>query len=90
MPKCTGRCCITPDAILGAKHACESDLGMQGWCWEDDDWHIDMAGLESHAVDAEGWSYAVDYPWLTAPPTPGSGRCRKVSAHRPEPVMRPP
>ena len=57
---------------------------LQGWCWEDDDWHIDMTGLASHAVDEEGWSYAVDFGWLQLPPAPGSGRYRKA---RPAPGL---
>ena len=51
----------------------------QGWCWEDDDWHIDMTGLASQAVDEDGWSYAVDFGWLQLPPASGSGRYRKVT-----------
>ena len=59
-------------------NALRLDSVLQGWCWEDDDWHIDMTGQETHAVDSEGWSYAVDFGWLTLPPTAGSGRYRKV------------
>lgn len=50
----------------------------QGWKWEDEDWHVDMAGASETSVDADGWSYAVDFPWLRLPPLPGSGRQRKV------------
>ena len=51
---------------------------MQGWKWEDEDWHIDRSSAFEEAVDADGWSYAVDFPWLRLPPAPGSGRQRKV------------
>ena len=50
----------------------------QGWTWEDEDWRVDLGGAGESAVDADGWSYAVDFPWLRLPPAPGSGRQRKV------------
>jgi len=50
----------------------------QGWEWADEDWKIDMAGLEEGAVDEEGWSYAVDFNWFKIPPPPGAGKFRRV------------
>ncbi|KAK9856447.1 hypothetical protein WJX84_002649, partial [Apatococcus fuscideae] len=50
----------------------------EGWKWEDEDWHIDRSSAFEEAVDADGWSYAVDFPWLRLPPAPGSGRQRKM------------
>ncbi|KAK9843301.1 hypothetical protein WJX74_010063 [Apatococcus lobatus] len=50
----------------------------EGWQWEDEDWRVDLAGASESAVDADGWSYAVDFPWLRLPPTQGSGRQRKM------------
>lgn len=55
---------------------------LQGWEWLEEDWHIDMAGHEEGCVDDEGWYYAVDFNWLRHPPLPGSGRFRRVRAHR--------
>ena len=52
---------------------------MQGWRWEGEDWHIDMAGQDIAAVDSEGWSYAVDFGWLHHPPVAGAGRFKRVS-----------
>lgn len=37
-----------------------------------------MKGLMENGVDEEGWSYAVDFPWIQWPPVPGSGKFRKV------------
>ena len=52
----------------------------QGWEWADEDWKIDVAGLEEGAVDEEGWSYAVDFNWCRIPPPPGAGKFRRVRA----------
>lgn len=35
---------------------------------------MDLSGQSAAAVDADGWTYAVDFPWLKMPPSPGSGR----------------
>lgn len=32
-----------------------------GWEWAEDEWRIDMTGLEEEGVDAEGWSYTMDF-----------------------------
>ena len=50
----------------------------QGWRWEEGEWRIDRSGAYEDAIDADGWSYAVDFPWLRLPPAPGTGRQRKV------------
>ena len=46
----------------------------------EEEWSIDMAGLSEAAVDAEGWSHAVDFSWLHNPPVPGAGRFKRVRA----------
>ena len=51
---------------------------LQDWEWKEEGWQIDMSGLLENAVDEEGWSYGVDFPWLQWPPAPGAGRFRKV------------
>ena len=51
---------------------------IQDWEWVEEGWQIDMTGLLENAVDEEGWTYAVDFAWITWPPGPGSGRFRKV------------
>lgn len=51
---------------------------LQDWEWLEEGWQIDMRGLLEGAVDEEGWTYAVDFPWIQWPPQPGSGRFRKV------------
>ena len=48
---------------------------------------IDMGGLGTAAVDNEGWSYAVDFPWLHQPPNPGAGRFKRVRPPSPIPVL---
>ena len=53
---------------------------VQGFTWLEGKWHVDLSGRSAEAVDADGWSYAVDFPWLSMPPIPGSGRtCAKPS-----------
>ena len=32
-----------------------------GWRWADAEWRVDTSGLEADAVDAEGWSYNMDF-----------------------------
>lgn len=49
-------------------------MSLQGHQWEEAKWHVDLSGLVAAAVDAEGWAYAVDFPWLLTPPPPGAGR----------------
>ena len=44
-----------------------------GWRWADV-WQKDMRGAQTGAVDSQGWSYAVDFPFLHSPPLPGDGR----------------
>ena len=34
-----------------------------------------MEGLEQDCVDPEGWTYALDFPYLKFPPPPGTGKC---------------
>lgn len=46
--------------------------------WLEEDWAIDISGLVDGAVDEEGWTYAVDFNWVTWPPPPGSGTPRTV------------
>lgn len=52
---------------------------LQGWHWQGAEWHVDKAGFDLAAVDAEGWSYAVDFGWLHNPPLSGAGRFKRVS-----------
>lgn len=47
---------------------------MQGFTWLEEKWHVDLSGQSAAAVDADGWVYAVDFPWLKMPPLPGMGR----------------
>ena len=49
-------------------------LCAQGFTWLEEKWHVDLSGQSAAAVDADGWTYAVDFPWLSMPPNPGSGR----------------
>ena len=42
--------------------------------WLEEKWHVDLSGQSAAAVDADGWAYAVDFPWLKMPPLPGMGR----------------
>jgi len=35
---------------------------------------VDLSGQSAAAVDIDGWTYAVDFPWLKMPPLPGMGR----------------
>ncbi len=35
---------------------------------------MDLSGQSAAAVDIDGWTYAVDFPWLKMPPLPGMGR----------------
>ena len=44
-----------------------------GWQWAEV-WQKDMRGASSGAVDSQGWSYAVDFPFLHSPPRSGDGR----------------
>ena len=46
----------------------------QGFTWLEEKWHVDLSGQSAAAVDADGWVYAVDFPWLRMPPLPGMGR----------------
>lgn len=46
----------------------------QGFTWLEEKWHVDLSGQSAEAVDTDGWSFAVDFPWLRMPPIPGSGR----------------
>ncbi|KAK9803004.1 hypothetical protein WJX73_009310 [Symbiochloris irregularis] len=50
----------------------------KGWKWLEDEWLVDMGGLGQACIDNEGWSYAVDFPWLHQPPNPGAGRFKRV------------
>jgi hypothetical protein len=50
----------------------------QGWLWLEDDWAIDISGLQEGAVDEEGWTYGTDFNWVTWPPQPGAGTPRLV------------
>ncbi|KAL6764436.1 hypothetical protein V8C86DRAFT_3084254 [Haematococcus lacustris] len=45
-----------------------------GWLWLEDEWLLDMAGKEDACVDENGWSYALDFIYLTHPPPPNSGK----------------
>ncbi len=36
----------------------------RGWEWAEDEWHVDMTGEEEDGVDAEGWSYSMDFRWV--------------------------
>lgn len=60
-------------------------MPIQGWKWLEDEWLVDMGGLGQACIDSEGWSYAVDFPWLHQPPNPGAGRFKRV-CHLPCPV----
>eukprot|EP00884_Botryococcus_braunii_P007808 jgi/Botrbrau1/17028/Bobra.49_2s0084.1 len=48
----------------------------KGWVWLEEDWAIDISGLAEGAVDEEGWTYAVDFNWVSWPPPSGSGTPR--------------
>jgi hypothetical protein len=32
-----------------------------GWEWTEDEWRVDMTGAQEEGVDAEGWSYSMDF-----------------------------
>lgn len=53
--------------------------GLQGFTWLEEKWHVDLSGQSAEAVSTDGWSYAVDFPWLKMPPIPGSGRMCALS-----------
>eukprot|EP00803_Ostreobium_quekettii_P005648 evm.model.scf_1045.3 EVM.evm.TU.scf_1045.3 scf_1045:28438-36140(+) len=44
-----------------------------GWRWEEPEWEVDMSGLDSKAVDEDGWMYAVNFSGLVFPPA-GCGK----------------
>ncbi|KXZ54073.1 hypothetical protein GPECTOR_5g18 [Gonium pectorale] len=46
-----------------------------GWRWVEDEWQIDVEGIEQEAVDADGWTYALDFYLLKYPPPPQGGKC---------------
>ncbi|MEW5308868.1 MAG: hypothetical protein WDW38_000793 [Sanguina aurantia] len=46
-----------------------------GWKWAEENWEIDMDGYDTEAVDAEGWTYALDFSYLRHPPPMQSGKC---------------
>ena len=50
-----------------------------GYHWVDEEWAIDMSGLEDEAVDGDGWSYGIHWNKLTSPPQPGSGKRKGAS-----------
>ena len=73
--------CLWAPLRMGQLHEAVTRARLpQGWEWADEDWKIDMAGLEEGAVDDEGWSYAVDFNWCRIPPPPGAGKFRRVRA----------
>lgn len=46
-----------------------------GWKWAEENWEIDMDGYDMEAVDAEGWTYALDFTFLVHPPPMRTGKC---------------
>jgi Integral peroxisomal membrane peroxin len=46
----------------------------RGWKWLDEEWTVDLEGLQDEACDAEGWCYGMDFSWMEWPPAPGMGR----------------
>jgi hypothetical protein len=62
--------------LLGQKVVVDDRLTgfRQGFTWLEEKWHVDLSGQSAAAVDADGWVYAVDFPWLRMPPLPGMGR----------------
>lgn len=51
----------------------------KGWAWMEGEWQVDMAGLESDAVDADGWAYAFDFSLLRHPPPALAGKPTRSS-----------
>ncbi|EFJ42345.1 hypothetical protein VOLCADRAFT_97625 [Volvox carteri f. nagariensis] len=47
----------------------------RGWRWMEEDWQVDLEGLDIEAVDADGWTYALDFYLLKYPPPPQGGKC---------------
>ncbi|GFR46751.1 hypothetical protein Agub_g8376, partial [Astrephomene gubernaculifera] len=47
----------------------------RGWRWLEEEWQVDLEGLEVEAVDADGWTYALDFYLLRYPPPPQGGKC---------------
>lgn len=47
----------------------------RGWKWLEEGWEIDLEGYDQEAVDAEGWTYALDFYLLKYPPNQGNGKC---------------
>ncbi|GIL48686.1 hypothetical protein Vafri_5151 [Volvox africanus] len=46
-----------------------------GWRWLEDDWQVDLEGLDVEAVDNDGWTYALDFYLLKYPPPAQGGKC---------------
>jgi hypothetical protein len=34
-----------------------------GWAWAEEEWRVDSTGAEEEGVDAEGWTYSIDFRW---------------------------
>ena len=71
--------CLLTASLLwtrrGYNEPAELPLRMwQGFTWLEEKWHVDVSGQSAAAVDMDGWTYAVDFPWLKMPPLPGMGR----------------
>ncbi|GAX75890.1 hypothetical protein CEUSTIGMA_g3333.t1 [Chlamydomonas eustigma] len=52
-------------------------LPNDGWAWLEEQWELDMSGIEEDAIDKEGWYYALDFNYLIR--RPASGKC--ISHH---------
>ncbi|GLI62684.1 hypothetical protein VaNZ11_005360 [Volvox africanus] len=46
-----------------------------GWRWLEDDWQVDLEGVDMEAVDNDGWTYALDFYLLKYPAPPQGGKC---------------
>jgi len=46
-----------------------------GYRWLEDEWQLDLEGMDQEAVDENGWSYALDFNYLKYPHPPGGGKC---------------
>lgn len=54
---------------------CSLFLTFEGWVWETENWEVDTT---SSNVDAEGWSYSVDFQRFT---DSTSGNSKKGALH---------
>jgi len=46
----------------------------EGWRWVEHAWRLDLSGALSDSTDNDGWSYGIDFPWVTYPFAPGTGK----------------